>query len=115
MGELEGIEIDRKGLSILLRIFLKVSPRHAFRHLAKRGGVRHSTYEKMHEAFAKTGKVDIFPLSGQGRGFILVLDRNLSFWFYQNGGHFEYDGFEMGEYGKGDVTIFDGNKSKKKK
>ncbi|MEK7065330.1 MAG: hypothetical protein AAB963_02700 [Patescibacteria group bacterium] len=48
------------------------------------------------------------PLSGNdGRGFIIFVDNKISFWFFQDGDHFKYDGFEMGEYGDGNVQVFD--------
>jgi len=62
----------------------------------------------LHEELAKNKRVDISPTSGGGRGFIIVLDQKTSFYFYQDGDHFIYDGCEMGEYEKGDVTVFDG-------
>ena len=41
------------------------------------------------------------------RGFILVMDRKTALFFYQQGDHFSYDGFEMGQYNKGEVTVVD--------
>ena len=53
-------------------------------------------------------KIHIQPLSGvSGRGFIIFVDNKISFWFFQDENHFVYDGFEMGEYDDGDVTVFD--------
>lgn len=63
--------------------------------------------ERMHAAFDRTGRIDIEPLSGDGRGFRLITDRRTAFYFRQDGDGFEYDGYEVGEYGKGDVTLFD--------
>ena len=51
-------------------------------------------------------RIDFKPFR-EGRGFYLVLDNSFSIWFNQDGDHFVYDGWEMGEYSKGDVTIFD--------
>lgn len=53
-------------------------------------------------------KIHIKPLSSNnGRGFIIFVDNKMSFWFFQNGDHFEYDGFEIGEYDDGNVQVFD--------
>ncbi|MDD4531713.1 MAG: hypothetical protein PHH21_03355 [Candidatus Pacebacteria bacterium] len=60
-----------------------------------------------HEEMAKSKRVDFFPEYGQGRGFIIVLDQKTALFFNQEGDHFVYDGCEMGEYGKGNVAIFD--------
>ena len=38
---------------------------------------------------------------------MIVIDRSTALYFYQDSDHFKYDGFEIGEYEKGDVTIFD--------
>ena len=46
-------------------------------------------------------------MAGQNRGLIITLDQKFTLWFFQDGDHFVYDGFEIGEYEKGDVTIFD--------
>lgn len=61
----------------------------------------------LHEKMAKSKRVDLFPLSGSGRGFMIVFDQKEALYFYQDGDHFIYDGCETGEYEKGDVTIFD--------
>lgn len=57
--------------------------------------------------FATAKRVDIFPLTSGERGFVLMLNKNTALYFYQDGDHFIYDGFEVGEYDGGDVTIFD--------
>ena len=61
----------------------------------------------LHEELAKSGRVDIFPFKGGGRGFMLVLYKKDALYFHQDGDHFAYDGCETGEYENGDVTIFD--------
>ena len=38
---------------------------------------------------------------------MLVIDQKDALYFYQDGDHFSYDGCEIGEYEKGEVTIFD--------
>ena len=69
--------------------------------------IRLRKISSLHEELAKSKRVDIFPLQGGGRGFMLVLNQKDALYFYQNGDHFSYDGCEIGEYEKGDVTIFD--------
>lgn len=61
----------------------------------------------LHEELAKSKRIDISPVNSGGRGFIITIDRKSALYFYQEGDHFVYDGCEMGEYEKGDVTIFD--------
>lgn len=51
-------------------------------------------------------KVHIAPLRNS-RGFLLTLDGQVSLWFNQEGNYFEYDGWEIGEYRDGDVTVLD--------
>lgn len=77
------------------------------RLLAKNQGIKNVVFEKIHEIFKNSQRIDIFPTAGNQRGFIIIIDQETAIYFYQNGDHFEYDGFEMGEYEKGKVTIFD--------
>lgn len=64
----------------------------------------------LHKELNKSKSIDIFPTS-RNRGFILVIDRKKALYFYQDGDHFSYDGCEVGEYEKGNVTIFDNIKN----
>jgi len=89
------------------RMLLKMRPQMFFHRFARHMGIRNPSYSKAHELFDKVERIDLFPLNSNSRGFMIVLDGNTSLWFCQNGDHFEYDGFEMGEYEKGDVTVFD--------
>jgi hypothetical protein len=41
------------------------------------------------------------------RGFILTLDNEVSLWFNQEGDCFKYDGWEVGNYKDGDITVLD--------
>ena len=50
-------------------------------------------------------KIDIVPLGPGSQGFQFIIDSSTSLYFYQDGDHFVYDGYEMGQYGKGEVTI----------
>ncbi len=63
--------------------------------------------EQVHQLFKQAQRVDVLPSIGGGRGFQIVLDGTLSLYFFQDGDHFVYDGFELGEYERGDVTLFD--------
>lgn len=89
------------------KILLKFWPRLAFKKFAKDIGIPNPIFDKVHEVFGSAERIDIYPISGTHRGFILVLDLKTALYFYQDGDHFVYDGFEMGEYERGDVTIFD--------
>ena len=105
-----GIEYDPHGFKpdLLTSLLLRFSPIRGFKRLNTKLGVKNDKFDKAHELFSNTKSIDIFPLSSaSGRGFVIVIDRNTALYFYQDGDHFKYDGFEMGEYEKGDVTIFD--------
>ncbi|MEK9181356.1 MAG: hypothetical protein AAB871_03910 [Patescibacteria group bacterium] len=94
------------------KTLLKFWPKLAFRKFAKIINANPELFEKAQQVFGKVKTIDLIPLdSSNGRGFMLVLDRKTSLWFLQDGDHFVYDGFEMGEYEKGDVAIFDQIKS----
>lgn len=82
-------------------------PKLFFRWHARRMGINATLCDKAHEVFTRVDRVDLFPLQSGSRGFQIILDRHTALYFYQDGDHFIYDGFEMGEYEKGDVTIFD--------
>jgi len=92
----------------LTKMLLKFWPKLAMKQMAKKMKIENPLFDKFHEAFSKTKRIDIFPSGSGGRGFMIVIDRKTALYFYQDGDHFVYDGFEMGEYEKGDVTIFDG-------
>ena len=89
------------------KLLLKFWPTLAMKRFAKDIGIKNPIFDKAHEAFSKIERIDFFPLQGGHRGFLLVLDRKTALYFYQDSDHFVYDGYEMGEYDKGDVTIFD--------
>ena len=93
------------------KLLLKFWPKLAFKKFAKNIGIANPVFDKAHEVFSSAERVDIYPISGDSRGFIIVLDQKTALYFYQDGDHFKYDGFEMGEYDKGNVTIFDHLKS----
>lgn len=89
------------------KLLLKLWPKLEMRRLAKNMAIDNVVFDKLHEVFGRVKTVDIFPNHGNRRGFILVLDRQTALFFDQDGDHFKYDGWEMGEYNKGEVTIFD--------
>ncbi len=93
------------------KIALKVWPNLAIRRLAKQIGVRNPTFDKTHDALSQVRRVDLLPLKTGYRGFMIVLDRKTALYFHQDYDHFVYSGFEIGNYEKGDITIFDGLKT----
>lgn len=98
--------MKRDDISIFTKLLLKYCPNLAMRILAKKMGIKNIIFDKAHEALFKTERIDFFPTVG-GRGLVMVIDRETALFFYQEGDHFVYDGYEMGSYNKGDVTIFD--------
>lgn len=98
-----GVEYDPNGFKpdLLTRLLLRISPMRGFKRLNRSLGVKNDKFDKAHELFSNTKSIDIFPLnSSSGRGFMIVLDRDTALYFYQDGDHFKYDGFEMGKYEK---------------
>ena len=94
-------------ISPLMRLFLWLAPDYALKLLARRSGDGEIIFDKLHEALVSTKRVDLFKTGSNSRGFILVLDQRTALFFYQDGDHFIYDGWETGEYGKGEITILD--------
>lgn len=90
------------------KFLLKFWPSLEMKRMAKTMKIDNIIFDKLHEVFANTKRIDLFPLNPEmGRGFMLVLNKQTALYFYQDGNHFIYDGFEMGEYNEGEVTIFD--------
>lgn len=89
------------------KLLLKLWPKAAFKLFAKELGIVNPVFDKAHDIFGNIKRVDIYPSASGQRGFIVILDLKTALYFYQDGDHFKYDGFEMGEYDRGDVTIFD--------
>lgn len=104
-----GIEYNPSALKFpwWTRMLMRFSPNLGIKTLHKHLGIDSDVYEKAHNVFSNIQRIDIFPLCGNHRGFILTLDEKTALFFYQNGDHFKYDGWETGNYAKGDVTIFD--------
>lgn len=95
---------------LLTRLLLRFRPTAGFKRLNKKLGIKNDVFDKAHEVFSGVERIEIYHISGDHRGFILVLDLKTALYFYQDGDHFKYDGFETGPYEKGDVTIFDNMK-----
>ena len=95
------------------RVLLNFFPFLTLKLMAKKIKINNLVFDKLHEVFDKTKRIDIFPYCDNERGFILVLDQETALYFNQDGNSFKYDGFEMGKYNQGDITIFDHLKFKK--
>lgn len=108
------MEEQKAQINWVIKLLLRFWPKLAMRYFAREMGIKNPLFDKAHKLFTGTERIDIFPAQS-ARGFILILDRKTSLHFYQDGDHFVYDGFEMGEYEKGDVTIFDRIKSEEAK
>ncbi len=93
-------------LSLWQKVLFKLWPQSIFKFTTKETKTS-IDFHKLHKIFSTSEKIDIFSTSINERGFILVLNQQVSLFFYQNGDNFKYDGFEIGEYDKGDVAIFD--------
>ena len=94
-------------ISWFVRLLFKFWPKMGLKYFAAKMGIDDSMARGAHNFFTRVERVDIFPSSSGYRGFILILNQRTSLYFYQDGDHFIYDGYEMGDYRKGDVTIFD--------
>ncbi|MBU2082126.1 hypothetical protein KKH14_01735 [Patescibacteria group bacterium] len=92
------------------KLMFKLWPGFAMQRMARKMGISDPLFDEAQELFSRVRRVDILPSASGLRGFVVVLDRKTALYFYQDGDHFVYDGFEMGRYDKGDVTIFDNTK-----
>ena len=101
-------------LTLLTRFLLRLVPKWGLDRLTVAMGLPAAgSLKHLHQIFASADRVDILPAKSGFRGFQLVLDNLFSLYFCQDGDHFIYDGFEMGEYEKGNVTVFDRNRWKR--
>jgi hypothetical protein len=102
-------KMEKKELKIdwLAKLLFMVWPKMGVKYLALRMGVDDSAARNSHDVFSKVKRVDIFPAKNGLRGFIIILDNKTGLYFFQDGDHFSYDGYELGNYKKGDVTLFD--------
>jgi len=89
------------------KLMFKLWPSLAMVRMARKMGIDDPLFDEAQELFSKVRRVDILPSASGLRGFIVVLDRKTALYFCQDGDHFIYDGFEMGRYDKGDITLFD--------
>ena len=90
------------------KILMRFVPKTFLLYVAKKQGIKPQKIDYAMKLFGENSRVDIHPLPNRnGRGFIVILDNKLSLYFYQDGDHFYYDGCEIGEYEKGNVTVFD--------
>lgn len=94
-------------MGIFTRLLLKFYPQALMDHVAGRIGLDSCKLDLAAELFGDCDRIDICRVAGANRGFILTLDHKLQLYFYQDGDRFVFDGFEIGEYESGDVTIFD--------
>ena len=89
------------------KFLIKFFPKLFLRRAAKKQGLDSARLDLAENLFRSCQRIDIQPLAGGSRGFILTLDNKLTLWFYQDGDHFVYDGYEIGQYENGEVTVFD--------
>jgi len=90
----------------LQNLFLKFFPRTFFCLESKKHGVD-KRLEACKKLFDGSQRIDFFSLNDTQRGFMIVIDTKFSLWFYQDGDHFIFDGWEMGEYNNGEVVVLD--------
>lgn len=100
-------QLKKSGVDWWTRVLLRFAPLRGVRRLSRKMGIDPDIADKANALFAGTERVDIVPSRTGTRGFQIILNRSTALYFYQDGDHFVYDGFESGEYDKGDVTLFD--------
>lgn len=90
------------------KYLMRFNPRGLFAQAAREQGIDNRKIDAAEALFRNAKRIDIQPLSGEhGRGFIITINNGLSLWFNQDGDAFVYDGFEIGPYDNGDITVFD--------
>lgn len=99
--------LRESGIGLWTRFLLRIWPLAGIKRLSRELGLDPDAAAKAHAAFKHAERIDIVPSQSGLRGFQLIIDRSTALYFYQDGDHFVYDGFESGEYEKGDVTVFD--------
>lgn len=99
------------GVGWWTRLLLRFAPMAGLKRVTQTFGGNFDFAEKAQELFGQTERIDIVPCSSDSRGFMLILNKSTALYFYQDGDHFTYDGFEVGEYDGGEVTVFDQPKS----
>ena len=101
-------KLKELGVDRWTRILLRIAPAYGVKRLTRSFGGNFDYAEKAHALFDKTERIDIIPSCSGTRGFQIILDKSTALYFNQDGDHFTYDGFEVGEYDGGEVTVFDG-------
>lgn len=87
---------------------VRLSPWTLFRLAARDNKLNYKKVELAEKLFRDAERIDFQPSGGaDGRSLVMYVDNKLSLHFYQNGDTFEYDGFEIGPYDDGEVTVFD--------
>ena len=81
-------------------LLFKHVPFWFLRRVLRKKGIRHTPF-KIDKLLRKYQKVYIRVFKAGSRGFILEFDNQVSLWFHQRGDHFEYAGWEVGEYDDG--------------
>ena len=110
----DGINFNPLMLPWHQRLLMRFFPKVFLKTHAEKLNIGGDKLELAYKLFDGCKRIDIQPLAGTGgRGFIICLDNKLTLWFYQDGDHFKFDGIEMGEYGNGEVTVFDALKEVK--
>jgi len=94
-------------ITLRTRLLLRFWPLAGIKSLSRELGLDPDVGEKAHKAFKDTQRIDIVPSTSGGREFQIIIDGSIALYFYQDGDHFVYDGFESGEYENGDITVFD--------
>lgn len=101
-------EVQTETIPWYKKLLFRISPRLLMKLEAHNLKIDDKKFEFANKLFANAERVDILPLSGiDGRGFVITIDNNLSLLFSQDGNRFVYDGYEIGKYEDGNVTVFD--------
>lgn len=99
-------DISKLKISWYDKLLVKFFPVQFFNRQTKKMGIDDKLIDLSFELF-QGKKIHIKPYRAGSRGFIINLDNKFTLWFNQEGDHFVFDGFEIGEYDDGDVTVFD--------
>lgn len=99
--------LRESGIRFWTRVWLRLWPIYGVRRLSRELGMNPDITENAQRTFENAERIDIMPSTSGIRGFQLIIDRSTALYFYQDGDHFVYDGFESGDYENGDVTVFD--------
>jgi hypothetical protein len=95
-------------LNWFIKFLARFSPKSLFKLAARDNKLDYAKVESAEKLFRDAKRIDFQPSGGaNGRSLIMYIDKKLSLHFYQDGNTFTYDGFEMGPYDDGDVTVFD--------